>query len=294
MDINAGNLSILSQAIDMRFRAGLARATTPWNTIAMEIPSTSAENLYPFFKDFGGIREWVGERVIQNVSQGGFAIKNKPFEESHGIDREAIEDDSYGIYASLFEQTGQNAANFPGDLVYSTLKAGLTTLGPDGQYFFDTDHPVRNTVASNHMGGSGEAWFVIDSSKVMKPLIWQPRKKFNLVKLFNETDPNVFFQKKYIWGVDGRGNAGYSPWWQLAFASKQTLDAANLAAALTAMSSQLGESGKPLKTMGTHLVVSPLLAETARALLTKDTLAGGETNSMKNRLELVVAAELLV
>jgi phage major head subunit gpT-like protein len=294
MDINAGNLSILGQAIDMRFRAGMERATTPWNTIAMEIPSTTAENLYPYFKDFGYIREWVGERVIQNVSQGDFSLRNKPFEESHGISREAIEDDTYGIYASIFEQTGQNAANFPGDLVYSTLKAGLTTLGPDGQYFFDTDHPVRNTVASNHMGGSGDAWFVVDSAKVIKPLIWQPRKKFNLVKMFNETDANVFFQKKYIWGVDGRGAAGYSPWWQLAFASKQTLDATNLAATLTAMSSQIGESGKPLKTMGTHLVVSPLLAETARALLTKDTLAGGETNSMKNRLELVVAPELLV
>lgn len=294
MDINAGNLSILSQAIDMRFRAGMERATTLWNTIAMEIPSVSAQNLYPYFKDFGYIREWVGERVIQNVSSGNFTLINKPFEESHGIKREDIEDDTYGIYASIFEQTGQNAANFPGDLVYSTLKAGLTTLGPDGQFFFDTDHPVRNTVASNHMGGSGEAWFVVDSSKVIKPLIWQPRKKFNLVKMFNETDANVFFQKQYIWGVDGRGAAGYSPWWQLAFASKQTLDATNLEAALTAMSSQLGESGKPLKTLGTHLVVSPLLAEKARALLTKDTLAGGETNSMKGRLELVVAAELLV
>ena len=90
MDINAGNLAILGQAIDMRFRAGLARATTPWDTVAMEIPSTSAENLYPYFKDFGYIREWVGERVIQNVSQGNFSLRNKPFEESHGIKREDI------------------------------------------------------------------------------------------------------------------------------------------------------------------------------------------------------------
>ncbi|WP_310463260.1 Mu-like prophage major head subunit gpT family protein [Sphaerotilus sp.] len=294
MDINAGNLSILSQAIDMRFNRGMQRATTPWNAVAMEIPSTSGESLYPYFKDLGYIREWVGERVIQNVSQDKFVIRNKPFEESHGIDREAIEDDSYGIYANIFEQTGQNAANFPGDLVYSTLKSGLTMLGPDGQYFFDTDHPVRSAVVSNHMGGTGEAWFIVDSSMVMKPLIWQPRKKFNLVKLFNENDANVFFQKKYIWGVDGRGAAGFSPWWQLAFASKQALDIASLKATLTAMSSQIGESGKPLKVKGTHLIVSPAQAEVAYDLLNKDTLAGGETNTMKKRLELVVAPELLV
>lgn len=293
MDINAGNLAILHQAIDMRFRAGLARTSTPWGTVAMEVPSTTAENLYPYFADLGYIREWVGDRVIQNVSGSDFRIRNREYEETHGIKRTAIEDDTYGIYGALFEQTGQNAANFPGDLVYETLKSGLTTLGPDGQYFFDTDHPVRNTVASNHMGGTGEPWYVVDASKVIKPIIWQPRKKFVLTKLFNETDPNVFFQKQFIWGTDGRGAAGFTPWWQLAFVSRHPLEGESLKATLTAMSSQIGESGKPLKVAGTHLVVSPALQEVAHDLLNKATLAGGETNTMRGRLELVVAAELL-
>jgi phage major head subunit gpT-like protein len=40
----------------------------------------------------------------------------------------------------MFEQTGQNVASFPAEQVFTALKNGFSTLGPDGQYFFDTDH----------------------------------------------------------------------------------------------------------------------------------------------------------
>lgn len=292
MDINAGNLAILSQAVDMRFRAGLARTSTPWDIIAMSVPSSTGDNLYPYYKDIGGIREWIGDRVIQNVAHGDFRIVNKPFEESHGIEREHIEDDTYGIYAPMFERTGQNVLSFPAEKVYGVLKQGFTTLGPDGQYFFDTDHPVGGGVVSNHMGGTGTPWYVIDANQVFKPVIWQPRKAFNLVKLFNETDPNVFFAKKYIWGVDGRAGCGFSPFWQLAFASRQLLDATALRQVLTAMGDQVGENGKPLKIDPTHLVVPPSLYEIAYDLLNKVTLDGGGTNTMKGRLALVKAPEV--
>lgn len=292
--LNAATLAALSQTIDMRFKAGLARATTPWkDVIAMEVPSSSAENIYPYLKDVGSIREWIGDRVLQNLAKGEFSIKNRDWEQTQPIKRTAVEDDTYGVYGPMFENMGLNTASFPADCLYPHLKAGFASLGPDGQYFFDTDHPVGSGTVSNFMGGSGEGWYVVDASKVFKPLIWQPRKSFNLVKLFNETDPNVFMRGELWWGVDGRAGYGYSPFWQLAFASRQTLDATNLKATLTAMSSQKGESGKPLKVTPTHLVVSPALGETARDLISRDLINGGESNTLKNRLVVVEAPELL-
>lgn len=291
MDINAGNLALLSQAVDMRFRAGLQRAATPWNTVAMEIPSSTGRNLYPYFKDLGSIRKWIGDRVVQNVSQGDFIIPNEPFERTNGIEREHIEDDSYGMYGPIFEQTGLDVARFPSQQVYSMLKQGFSTLGPDGQYFFDTDHPVGSGVARNFMGGTGTPWFVVDASQVFKPIIWQPRKAFNLVKLFNETDPTVFFNKKFIWGVDGRSGTGFSPFWQLAFASRQTLDATALRALMTEMGDQVGENGAPLQVEPTHLFVPPSLYETAFDLMNRSTI-DGTTNTLKGRLEVVKIAEL--
>jgi phage major head subunit gpT-like protein len=293
MIVNASSLSILAQAVDIRFNAGLARASTPWQSVAMTVPSTTAENIYPYLKDVGSIREWVGDRVIQNLAKGDFSIKNKKYEQTQGVPRDSIDDDTYGVYGPMFENMGMNVGSFPADMIFPYLKAGFTTLGPDGQYFFDVDHPVGSGVVSNHMGGASEAWYVIDASKVYKPLIWQPRKAFNLVKLFNENDQNVFMQGQFLWGVDGRAGVGYSPFWQLAFASKQTLDATNITALLTAMASQKGESGKPLKITPTHLVCSPTLGETARAIFGKELINGGESNVLKGRLQVIEAPELL-
>jgi phage major head subunit gpT-like protein len=293
MILSPTNLAILAQAVSMRFNQGLARTITAWDFLAMTIPSTTGENIYPYLKEMGYIREWVGDREIQNLAKGDFKIANKTFEQTHGIPREAVMDDTYGLYGPMFEQTGQNVASFPAEQVFTTLKNGFTTLGADGQNFFDTDHPVGAGIASNHMGGSGEAWYIVDGSKVFKPVIWQPRQSFDLVRLFNPDDPNVFFKKQYIWGVDGRSGVGFSPFWQLAFASRQTLDAANVEATLTAMASQRGDSGKPLAVMGTHIVVGPALAETARKLFARDFLANGESNTLRNRLQVVVAPELL-
>jgi len=293
MILNASSLAILAQAVVMRFNQGLGRSITPWDFLAMTVPSTTGENIYPYLKEFGFIREWVGDREIQNIAKGDFKIGNKTFEQTHGIPREAVADDTYGLYGPMFEQTGQNVASFPAEQVFSLLKAGFTTLGPDGQYFFDTDHPVASGVVSNHMGGSGEPWYIVDASKVFKPLIWQPRQSFDLVRLFDPTDANVFFKKQFIWGVDGRAGVGFSPFWQLAFASKQTLDDTNVTAALTAISVQRGETGKPLGAMGTHFVCGPTIGESARRLFTNARLANGADNPLLNRLQVVVAPELL-
>lgn len=300
MILNAANLALLTQAVNAAFMAGngaMQTAESAWNQVAMEIPSATSENVYPYLKSMGTIRKWVGDRVIQNLAQGDFRLGNDPFEETHGIPRDKVEDDQYGIYSKLFEQLGRNVRNFQDRQVFSLLKAGFTSLGPDGQYFFDTDHPVgqpgQEVSVSNFMGGSGEPWFIMDGSQVYKPLIWQPRKAFNLVTLFDETDPNVFFRKEFIYGVDGRSGAGYSPFWQLMFASKNALDATNVKATLTAMSMQKDDEGTPLGVMGTHIIVGPALAETARALFENEFTANGASNEMKGRLKVISTRWLL-
>ena len=193
MIVNENSLDVLTTAVQTRFNAGLARAQPTWNVIAMEVPSSTGENVYPFLRQLGGIRKWVGDRVIQNMAKGDFRIANEDFEETHAIPRKAIEDDMYGIYGNLYEQTGLNVARFADKSVYGLLKTGFNAIGPDGQYFFDVDHPVgspgREASVANHMGGSGEAWFIVDSNQVFKPLIFQPRKAFELVTFFDPKDP---------------------------------------------------------------------------------------------------------
>lgn len=301
MIINSGNLSLLSQAVRASFMAGMGSLVdteaNAWKLLAMEVPSGTSENIYPYLKALGQIREWVGDRVIQNISQGDFRLANKSYEETHAIPRDKVEDDQYGLYAPLFQQTGQNTVVFPNRKVFELLKSGFTTLCPDGQYFFDVDHPVgkpgSEVSVSNFMGGSGEPWFILDASKVFKPVIWQPRKAFNLVTMFDETDARVFWQKEYVYGVDGRAGVGFGPFWQLMFASKQTLTAQAVRDTLTAMASQKDDNGNPLAIQGTHFICGPALAEAANDLFSKEVLASGESNTLRGRLKVISSPWLL-
>lgn len=58
------------------------------------------------------------------------------------------------------------------------------------------------------LAGDATTWYLADLSKGIKPLIFQNRQAPRFVALTNPTDSNVFFQKKFIYGVDTRGNAG--------------------------------------------------------------------------------------
>lgn len=297
MIINEQSLNLLTQAVRANFLQGLGRAAPTFQGLAMTIPSMTAENIYPYLRDLGTIRKWLADRVIQNMAKGDFRIVNEDYEQTQSIPRKAVEDDQYGLYGMLYQQAGQNVALFPDKIVYAYLKGGFTTLGPDGQFFFDVDHPVgrpgSELSVSNFMGGAGEGWFIADTSKIYKPLIWQPRKAFNLVSFFDEKDPRVFFQKEYVWGVDGRSGVGFSPFWQLLFASKQTLDATQVRATLTAMAKQFNDAGEPIDVMGDTIYVSPNLQEQANDLFNKATLNTGETNTLNGRLKVVVSSRLL-
>jgi phage major head subunit gpT-like protein len=47
-------------------------------------------------------------------------------------------------------------------------------------------------------------WYLIDASRGVKPFLVQNRQAPNFVYLVNPNDPNVFWQKEYVWGADSR------------------------------------------------------------------------------------------
>ncbi|MGZ9811281.1 Mu-like prophage major head subunit gpT family protein [Pseudoroseicyclus sp. H15] len=293
MLITATALDALRTGFKASFKNGLGRAEDQWKRIATEVPSSTGSNTYGWLGKFPQMREWIGERIIRNLAEHGYTIVNRDFEDTVAVDRNSILDDELGIYGPMFEGLGEAAANLPSKLVFvEALKAGFTNLCYDGQYFFDSDHPVldENGVAvsvSNTGGGSGAPWFLIDANRVLKPIIFQNRQPFDLVALDRPTDPNVFSRKQFFYGSDGRCNVGYG-FWQMAYGSKQPLTAANYAAARAAMGSFKGDYGAPLGIRPTLLVVPPSQESAAMKILNNEMAAGGETNEWKGTAELLV------
>ncbi|WP_027176457.1 Mu-like prophage major head subunit gpT family protein [Desulfovibrio aminophilus] len=286
MIINQASLQGIYISFNTIFAAAFAGAKSMWPLVAMKAVSTGAVVDYKWLANFPAMREWVGERVVKDLSAFNYTITNKDFEATVEVDRDSIEDDQIGVYPPLIQGLAHSAAVHPDQLVFKLLKNGFTGVCYDGQYFFDTDHPVGDASVSNFGGGAGTPWYLLDLSQPIKPLILQRRKEPEFVAQDDPTSESVFKRKKFTYGVDDRKNAGYGLW-QLAYGSKQTLDSDSFGAAYTAMMSLKNEEDDPLGIVPTHLVVPPTLIGAARKVIKNALTTGGASNEWANTVELL-------
>lgn len=289
MIINRQSLTTLTTGYKAHFQRGFAGVAPMWEKIATRVPSATAAEEYGWLGAFPGMREWIGERQIKNLAQHGYTIKNRRFEATVSVPVPSINDDQHGIYAPMMEEMGRSAAEHPDTLVYGLLKDGFTTNCYDGQFFFDTDHPVIGAdrverSVSNFQAGALAPWFLLDTRRALKPLIFQERKKPQFVAKDDPADDRVFMKDEYVYGTDSRGNVGFG-FWQMAYGSKADLTEANLQAAYTAMTTLKGDEDRPLGILPNLLVVHPSLKFKADELLKAQMKNGGASNIMQGLVE---------
>jgi phage major head subunit gpT-like protein len=291
--INSANLRTLYTGFSTAYQGAFAAAPRLYERVATTVPSTTAQNEYGWLGSFPKVREWIGPRVVHGLGLHDYSIKNKRWELTIGVDRDDLEDDNLGIYTPMFSDMGRETATFPDEQIWPLLKNGFSQTCYDGQYFFDTDHPVGGVdgvpvaSVSNSGGGAGAPWFLLDVSRPLKPLIFQQRRAFEFRRMDAATDEVVFERNEYRYGVDGRCNVGYG-FWQMAYGSKQTLNAANYAGARTAMMGFKSDSGKPLALAPRLLVVPPSLEGAGLEILNAERDAAGATNVWRGTAELLV------
>lgn len=288
-------LTGLNTGFKAEFQKALGTAVSDYLKIASVIPSSTKGNTYGWLGQFPRFREWIGDRVIKDMAATGYNITNKDYESTVGVNRTDIEDDNLGIYSPIFQEMGRAAGVYPDELVFPLLKAGVSSLCYDGQFFFDTDHPVYPNVdgtgvavsVSNFTAGVGTPWYLLDTSRALKPVIFQERTKPEFKALTSTDDEYVFTKNIYRYGVNARSNVGFG-FWQMAYCSKATLDAAGFNAAFEAMQGFTADGGRPLGITPTLLVVPPSLRAAARELITAERLASGASNTNYKSVELLV------
>ncbi|OIV46740.1 head protein [Sodalis sp. TME1] len=65
---------------------------------------------------------------------------------------------------------------------------------------------------------SDSAWFLMDTSRPLKPLIFQQRQAPLFVAMTDINSPDVFMRKQFKFGAEARGQAGFG-FWQMAYGS---------------------------------------------------------------------------
>lgn len=296
--ITAAILQALNTGVKKNFQDGYKQmnAASFWQQVATLVPSTTASNTYGWLGDFPKMREWVGDRVVKDIKESGYAITNKLYEATLGIQRPQIEDDQFGHYSPIAMSMGQEAAQHPDRLLQALITGAGAALCYDGQYFFDTDHPVAAnedgtgavTSVSNVVAGANPAWYLLDCSKVLKPFIFQERTKPELEMKFDpSTSDSVFKSDRFEWGIRYRCNVGFG-FWQLARKSQAALTDANFTAGRQAMRELKGDGGRPLGIVPNILMVPPSLEAAADAIVSVRTLAGGGDNPNFGKAKVVV------
>jgi phage major head subunit gpT-like protein len=274
MDITFPALQTLNNNVQKAFNQQLFAAPSIYKSFCLEVNSTGDTEVYPRLDMLPGVREWIGERLAYSLSQETFAISNKTYEETIAIRREQLEDDKFGMLAPAAAQIGQDFGNKADLLVAQLFKNGTTTLWVDGQDFFSASHvSFPNTSSSsttaNYQSGSSTSWYLVDDGKVLKPFVFQWRRRPVITPRTSLTDPSVFDRNEFQWGGDMRCAAGYGLY-QLIFRSDATLNLANLNAARATMASWKRPDGSPMGIKPTKLIVPTSLYPTARAYCEND------------------------
>jgi phage major head subunit gpT-like protein len=88
-------------------------------------------------------------------------------------------------------------------------------------------------------------------------------------------------------------NWGFGPYWQVAFCSRQAIDAPNIEALLTAMASQKNDKGEPLSVRGTHFIGNFAQCTAAEKVLGLQRLSNGADNPLYRKLQVVDVPWLL-
>ena len=118
-----------------------AKAATPfYPRICNVVPSTGYDEKIGWFGDMPSVREWLGDRVFNQLNAADITIVNKEWENSLLIKRTDIEDDRLGQYGPVLQKLAAEATYHPDSLVFDLLVQGESGKCFDGKPFFSPDH----------------------------------------------------------------------------------------------------------------------------------------------------------
>ena len=209
MIINQSNLHGLTTGFSAAFNKAMSEVNPDYKDIATVTSSSTAANDYAWLGQNPGMKEWIGVREVQHISEYGYTIKNKSFERTIGINRDAIEDDQYGIYAPMFSMMGQEAGEHYNDLVFGMLTKGFTEKCYDGKTFFAADHVSGEKDFSNTSTAALSTESFLVARQAMMSITGDQNKPLKLVPDLLVVSPkNEMVAKKILEAslIDGTTN----------------------------------------------------------------------------------------
>ena len=148
MELTHANLLTLRRAVNTSWAQGLEwKPPVDIAFMLRDFSSDGYSNQYPWMDFTPKFREWVGDRVFNNLSANLFEVVNRPFEKSEKCLANLIKDDRFGVFVNVI---GMHGAAW--ELLKYDVPMEVLTLNPltfTGKAVLADDHAYGGNTIDN-------------------------------------------------------------------------------------------------------------------------------------------------
>lgn len=280
--------------------------------ISTEVQSKGRKTRHGWMKQFPIMRKWINDRHIHTLDMEDYEIVNEKYESTVGIPIEELEDiDSdlaaYGInFATMAEQAKLSQTIS----VYNYLKRAHLDqkqyYGYDDKPMFSKTHNVGAGDTSNLLGaGDTPKFWILDTSKIVKPLIFQNRVKPKLQYINKSLEKTLaqddvaegvseieFNEDEYRVGTRARWGKGHSMW-QFGVASTEDPDKDSIYDALQQLQKYKFDNKLPINIKGTVILTYPAWEKAVFEAVTPNQIQGQAPNILATKGLKVISTNYL-
>lgn len=268
------------QVLMTDFRTQLASGVVHYPPFTTTINVNGAHSVHRWVDAMKGLREWIGDRIINDISTSGFEVLSKLWEHTFGVDKFDIRDDNVGLYGPVVGLQVAAALRHK-DRLAADLLNDNTAIGYDGKPLFATDHPTEDQSDQSNLltaGGGKGKWYVFDSRAPLKMVLLQQTDELTQTAITDPKSETVFLTHKFLWGLEAR-YAIAPGFWQSCIRSDAAITESSVDLAVTAVQEFYDLNLDPLGVMPDTIMVGPKNRLTAEKALKDSLIATGGTNT---------------
>jgi len=149
MELTNATLAELARNLNASWKQGM-QWTPPVDLadiLFWDVPGAGASNMYFWAQNAAGFREWVGDRVFNDVLLNKYQVDHRTFEKTDRLPRNAIKDDTFGAFGDTVRMSGLSWQEMKYQLVIEILTGNPKCF--DGKAIFATDHKYGKNTVSN-------------------------------------------------------------------------------------------------------------------------------------------------
>ncbi len=145
--INGENLRKTAKLFKKEVMDAANSTPTSFERIATVTKANTPSVDYGWLGQFPKMREWIGDRVLNDLIAHGYSITKKRFESTFAVDRDYILYDNLGVMKPAVREHGRAAQSHYDEITYDLLEANGTCY--DGKPFFADNHDLGGVAYSN-------------------------------------------------------------------------------------------------------------------------------------------------